>query len=123
MEWEEEHLHVFNIGNKEYGIKKYTEDAIDDKRIRLDKALKGISEFKYVYDFRSPWELKITIEEILPPAELSQPTCTGGQRPSPGENEPFRDDEIPARQRRPSFDPEKANRCIRSWTPNPLMHR
>lgn len=123
MGWEEEHLHAFEIGEKEYGIKEYSPQVIDDKRIRLDKVLQGISEFIYEYDFRSPWRIKIKIEEVLPPAELPQPTCTGGQRPNPGENEMFWGDEIPVRKRRPSFDPEKANQCIRSWAPNPLMHR
>jgi hypothetical protein len=123
MGWEEEHLHYFEIGEKEYGIKEYDEDMVDDKRVRLDKALRKISEFKYVYDFRTWREMKITIESILPPEELVQPTCTGGQRPSPGEDEIIWDDEIPARKRRPSFDPEKANQCIKSWTSNPLMYK
>jgi hypothetical protein len=122
MGWEEEHLHYFEIGRKEYGIKKYSPDFTDDKNIRLEKALRKITEFKYFYDFRTGWEMKITIEDILPPEELAQSTCTGGQRPGPGEEEIFWGDEVPVRKRRPSFDPEKANQCIKSWTPNRLMY-
>lgn len=123
MDWEEEHLHSFEIGNKEYGIKKYSPDTVDDKRIRLDKVLNGVEEFMYEYDFRSGWHVKIKVEEVLPPAELPRPYCTGGKRPGPGETEMFWGDEIPERKRRPSFDPEKANQCIKFWTPNSLMYR
>ena len=123
MDWKEEHLHVFEIGEKEYGNKNYGAE-IDEKRVKVEKALKGISEFTYRYDFRSEQVVKINVEEILPEEDLPNTMCTGGQRPGPGETEMVWDDEeeIPTRsKRRPPFDPDVANACIRSWTPNPLM--
>lgn len=121
MDWEEEHLHVFQIGKKEYGNKNYDE-VIDEKRVKVENALKNINDFTYVYDFRSEQVVKINVEEILPPEDLPYPVCTGGQRPGPGEYEMLWGDETPPkRKRRPPFDPDTANKCIVSWTPNPLM--
>ena len=122
MDWEEEHLHVFRVGRKEYGNKNYDEEVTDEKRVKVESALKKASEFTYVYDFRSEQVVKISVEAILPPEDLPYPVCTGGQRPGPGEYEMlWGDEETPKRKRRPSFDPETANKCIASWTPNPYM--
>jgi len=71
MGWTDAHLHEFQIGDILYAT-PHPEDSperviIDERRVKLHKALNGISRFGYLYDFGDSWQHIITVEEVAPP--------------------------------------------------------
>ena len=71
MGWTDAHLHEFQIGEILYAT-PHPEDwpervIIDERRVKLHKALNGISRFGYLYDFGDGWQHTITVEEVAPP--------------------------------------------------------
>ena len=52
MGWEDCHLHVFDIGGRQYGDRRTVDDVADENRPTLDNILKsGVARFAYTYDF------------------------------------------------------------------------
>jgi hypothetical protein len=91
MGWEGGHLHEFVIGETHYG--QPDPDFRDDPpltredRVTLEKALGGLGELRYVYDFGDDWEHKIKVENILPhDPSLHLPVCLGGANACPPED-------------------------------------
>lgn len=72
MGWTDAHLHEFQIGAVRYAIPDPETDdpehpVVDERRVLLHKALKGISTFGYMYDFGDSWQHTITVEQVKPP--------------------------------------------------------
>lgn len=89
MGWEESHLHVFKIQEKEYGDPQDDETGrhpiFDEHKYRLDRILpKQVGfRFTYTYDFGDEWEHVLLIEKVLPIDEgINRPVCLAGQRAS-----------------------------------------
>jgi hypothetical protein len=76
MGWTDAHLHEFQIGGVAYAT-PHPEDEpdrqiIDERGVRLDKVLKGISTFGYTYDFGDHWQHRITVEKIVIATAMSR---------------------------------------------------
>jgi hypothetical protein len=88
MGWEDDHLHAFDIGGRQYGDRRTTDDVADENRLTLDGVLKsGVTRFGYTYDFGDDWEHSVAIEKTLPAAEgRAYPACIAGKRSCPPED-------------------------------------
>jgi len=91
MGWDDEHMHAFEVGDKQYtdfsrGADPYEFD--DSRSVRLsDLVEQGEYCFDYEYDFGDSWRHAIEIENTLPPEEnVRYPRCIGGQRACPPED-------------------------------------
>lgn len=125
MPWYDCHLHVFEIGDEEYGPRG--RDWDDEEYLSERRQLRGLvgegQSFHYVYDFGDDWRHRILIEKILPAdPEIDYPHCVTGRRKAPPEDcggpwgyremlEVLDDPEHPERETRVewlggSFDPE-----------------
>lgn len=89
MDWQDEHLHAFRIGNETYGIPdpEFPNDTLNESRVRLDKVADKGGKFLYEYDFGDSWAHEIKVEKILPPEPgLKYPRCIDGARACPPED-------------------------------------
>ncbi len=78
MGWEDDHLHIFRVGDKDYENEYMT-------LMRLAPAEKF--KFRYLYDFGDNWLHDILVEKILPPAPTQElPLCIKGARACPPED-------------------------------------
>jgi len=92
MGWSNSHLHGFRVGRISYGepdphFPDDTDDATDERDIRLDKIVTEGGTFIYEYDFGDSWEHEIKVEKILsvePGAHY--PICLAGERACPPED-------------------------------------
>ncbi|AGX86186.1 plasmid-related protein [Candidatus Symbiobacter mobilis CR] len=71
MGWTDSHLHVFETGDRYYGVldPEWDDDEgiYDETKFRLNQLLWYEKDYlKYVYDLGDEWEHKITLEKILP---------------------------------------------------------
>jgi hypothetical protein len=90
MGWSDDHLHVFRIHGKKYGIARvgglsFSEDPctvrLDDFRFRINET------FLYEYDFTDDWRHQIRVEAILAPEpQRHYPICIDGRRSCPPED-------------------------------------
>jgi len=87
--WSGEHLHVFHIHGRDYGVSQgggiaFSEDA---RQVRLSRfRLHNGERFRYEYDFTAGWVLDVRLERALPmDAKRALPVCTGGSRAAPPE--------------------------------------
>lgn len=76
MGWTDAHLHEFQIGGAAYATPHPEDDpdrpVLDERGVRLDKVLEGISAFSYMYDFGDDWQHRITVEKITKATEMSR---------------------------------------------------
>ncbi len=92
MGWTDAHLHEFEIGGVRYATPNDEDETdrviVDERRAKLDKTLKGISSFGYVYDFGDHWEHRITVEKIepLPDHPYGCAQVEAGERACPPED-------------------------------------
>jgi hypothetical protein len=87
MGWRGGHLHVFEIGGREYGDPQMVEDAEDERRMTLEKLIaEGVSRFVYTYDFGDDWDHVVLIEKKSPPPDAQAPACVAGERACPPED-------------------------------------
>lgn len=74
--WGDYHLHEFDIDGERFGIPDPEfdwEPVRSEKRIQLKSALRGLTSFKYIYDFGDHWEHRIKVEKkLLGDPELSR---------------------------------------------------
>jgi hypothetical protein len=91
FEWEDYHLHRFEVGRAVYGIPEEGVTGgreIDDRLVTLRQvAEKAGSQFVYRYDFGDDWEHAVKVEAIEAEEEgVAYPRCTGGKRNGPRED-------------------------------------
>lgn len=91
MRWDDYHLHLFTIGDADYGEPDDEEDFRpigDDRRVKLAQVVfREKSRFTYTYDFGDGWEHDIFVEKFLPPqGRLRYPVYVDGERACPPED-------------------------------------
>jgi len=69
MGWSDSHLHVFNIGDKNYGTpdpeyEDLDHEVLNEKKFRLNQLLAASDSCTYLYDFGDGWSHRITVESI-----------------------------------------------------------
>jgi hypothetical protein len=83
FDWDNVHLHRFEIYSKEYGIGYKGGMSFPDNphKVRLaDFKFRRGKKFLYEYDFGNNWENLIRVEDILKPdLKKNYPLCTGGK--------------------------------------------
>lgn len=90
MGWTDSHLHMFVVGNRQYGIPDpdFEDEAVSEQGIRVDTLLKKEKDVLiYEYDFGDGWEHKVVLEKIVDDtAGVSVPRCIAGRRGCPPED-------------------------------------
>lgn len=90
MDWDDCHLHEFNIQGVIYGVPAddYVYNCEDDSSLQLNKVLPAEgNKFTYRYDFGDNWTHELLVEKIIPPQEeVYYPRCIKGRRSSPPED-------------------------------------
>ncbi len=91
MGWQGGHLHVFTIGDTEYGEPDpdypMSPPVEREDRITLARALGPYKTFTYLYDFGDSWEHRVKVERILPgDPPLKSPICLTGANACPPED-------------------------------------
>ncbi|MFZ1414925.1 MAG: plasmid pRiA4b ORF-3 family protein [Defluviicoccus sp.] len=88
MGWEDDHLHAFDVGGRQYGDRQSVDNAADENRLTLSGVMKsGVTRFTYTYDFGDDWEHAVQIEKIEPALEGGvYPVCIAGKRACPPED-------------------------------------
>lgn len=93
MGWEDEHLHLFIDGNKQYGTHEPDWDELgadhgDESVVQLKQVLSAPDQtLLYEYDFGDSWLHTIKLEEIKSVEEVeNSPFCLEGERTCPPEN-------------------------------------
>lgn len=86
LEWDDDHLHVFTIGQCQYGNPDFDAD-VDENSVTLNETFSKRTTISYVYDLGDNWPHRITLEDTqqLDP-QAAYPTCTGGRGNSPVED-------------------------------------
>jgi len=91
MGWWNAHLHLFAVGQTEYGLPDPDfgfEGMRDERMVKLNQIATGEgARFIYEYDFGDSWEHVLLVEKVLPPEEgVQYPICTKGRRACPPED-------------------------------------
>jgi len=88
MGWHDSHLHVFDIGGRQYGDLDVMDEVISENRPTLSGLVNASDRrFTYTYDFGDNWEHLVAIEKVEYPQEgLSTPICIAGKRACPPED-------------------------------------
>jgi hypothetical protein len=88
--WSGEHLHLFHIHGRDYGVSQYGGIAFseDARQVRLSRfRLHDGERFRYEYDLTAGWALDVRLERAFPwDAKRTLPECTGGSRAAPPED-------------------------------------
>jgi hypothetical protein len=67
MGWEDSHLHVFRIGDLQYGVPDPELPFVNEKRVRIDEIVgRARQRFAYLYDFGDHWLHNVVVESISP---------------------------------------------------------
>jgi len=140
MDWQDMHLHDFQIGERYFGRPTTEEDAdflADERDHRLDHLVKRVgTRIRYRYDFGDDWRHEIRVERIGDAAPGGAAVeCLDGARAGPPEDcggppgyeilrrilaEPGRPEFADVREAYESFDPERfdlagINRQLRAF--------
>lgn len=99
MEWDDRHLHVFEIAGREYGSpNEDNEDdefadaarpnlAGDDEHVTLAEAMaEGKGQIEYVYDFGDEWRVKISVAAESTVPAVVRIECLDGEGAGPPED-------------------------------------
>ena len=89
MGWTNSHLHSFTIGDERYGMQydEYPEGEIDEKTVKVGRAIGECHAFLYEYDFGDSWDHEIVVEELVKPARgLKHAVCLDGENACPPED-------------------------------------
>ena len=94
MGWWDYHLYRFDIGRAHYGVPDPEWDveiAIEVRSARIARLRHVVPNeravFRYKYDFGDSWEMRLVVEQILPPQPGERyPVCLGGERVGPHED-------------------------------------
>ncbi len=94
MGWDDCHLHVFEIGDEQYGAPDQWQDDMggndvgNEGKVKLSQIVgRGVKKFRYEYDMGDGWRHTIQVEKT-PPAEAGgrYPYCVDGKRACPPED-------------------------------------
>jgi Plasmid pRiA4b ORF-3-like protein len=83
--WTDTHLHLFTVGNEDYGPNDGWTDA-QSERIRLTRIADVGDKIDYVYDFGDDWRHTILLEKRLQERGRVAPRCLTGRRAVPPED-------------------------------------
>ncbi len=91
MGWMDCHLHEFEIVGERFGMPDpdwgMGDGPTSEARVKLNKALKGMTSFYYIYDFGDNWRHKIKIEKVFSEdVGMALPLCVAGERACPPED-------------------------------------
>lgn len=95
MEWEDYHLHAFQIKGVTYMDPEQIDDlegAEDETVVTLDAlGLREKQKFSYTYDFGDDWRHTVTVEKIIPAIDADEDErysihCLAGRRACPPED-------------------------------------
>ncbi len=96
MGWYDMHLHVFRIGDEEYGLPDQWTDpggwdeveVGDSRKVKLSQlATRGIKKFRYEYDMGDGWQHTIQFEKpVSEEPDVKYPRCVAGARACPPED-------------------------------------
>ena len=94
MGWGGYHLHVFEIGDEQYGAPDQWQDDMggndvgNEGKVKLSQIVgRGVKKFHYEYDMGDGWRHTIQVEKTLPAeAGVRYPHCVGGKRACPPED-------------------------------------
>jgi len=82
MGWEESHLHMFRIKDREYGPTYLDEEleTLDESQFRIGDLMKPGDRAAYEYDFGDSWEHELAMEaSTVADASTVYPACTAGE--------------------------------------------
>lgn len=84
MGWDNSHLHLFRVGDEEYGMadEDAPEEEIDEAEVMVTHALGGHERFAFDYDFGDGWEHDIVVEKRSP-SGVEFAVCLDGQNACP----------------------------------------
>jgi hypothetical protein len=93
MPWQDCHLHEFAVGDRLYG-EPGPEDTAWGRKVHQARSLRigmlidrGISAFRYTYDFGDDWRHRIIIERVSDAdPQTDYPILVGGERRAPPED-------------------------------------
>jgi hypothetical protein len=63
--WENYHMHVFSLGEEEFGIPDPELGFGDERQVTLGELIDLGARFRYTYDFGDDWEHEILVEDLL----------------------------------------------------------
>jgi hypothetical protein len=96
MDWENYHLHEFEIGQQRFGAPQEGQDDWwgdepemgNEDVVNLSQLVEqGVKKIRYVYDFGDTWQHTITVEKAVPvEAAVKYPRCVAGERAGPPED-------------------------------------
>jgi hypothetical protein len=96
MGWYDSHLHVFRIGEDEFGLPDQwqetggwaDDEVLDSRRVLLSTiASHGVKRFQYVYDMGDGWTHSINFQKpVAEEAGAKYPRCVAGERACPPED-------------------------------------
>lgn len=87
MGWQNAHLHVFNVGQAQYGVPDPELGFRDEHATKLNELVAPGGSLEYNYDFGDSWDHEILVEEATV-AESGQPCprCVAGEGACPPED-------------------------------------
>ena len=95
MGWDDYHLHIFEIGEEQYGDSNQREadpwgeqDVANERKVKLSQLVApGVKKFRYTYDMGDTWQHTVLIEKTLPVEPgVKYPRCIDGKRACPPED-------------------------------------
>jgi hypothetical protein len=89
MGWQDSHLHVFRIGEREFGWldPEIELDILDEREYRLGDLVQAGDHVEYEYDFGDGWEHVLAAEcASVAVGEESYPACVAGEGACPPED-------------------------------------
>ena len=94
MGWKDCHLHMFEVGGRRYSsdyqemTAEWEARVYNERNLRLrDIAKRGVSRFRYEYDFGDDWQHELEVVKIGPPEpDQEYPICLAGERACPPED-------------------------------------
>ena len=90
MGWQNYHLHLFQVGDQEYGLPdpEWDMPLKDERRVKLSSVLSSPEvQIRYDYDLGDGWTHTISLEKIeVWSQDVWAPQCFDGQRACPPED-------------------------------------
>jgi hypothetical protein len=85
--WDDDHLHAFTIGRRQYGDPHFDMEYDEDKITLAAAFARARKPISYVYDFGDSWQHEITLEQAVQPDPVATyPVCMDGRGDAPVED-------------------------------------